>query len=617
MKIRSRIISALISVAIIAGIAIAANGPYPSVGLYWLQNSDPTTAGGVTAPLNQLLIRTDSPSIYYKSGATNTAWTRLGTGTASGGTVTSITCGAGILCVPNPIIATGTATLNITPTVCSAGFAETSTASDGTSSCSPFVPAASISGTTNTISKFTSSTTLGNSSVTDDGTTTAVGDILASSNATLAGVNSLTASVAPSALSGSTDNYAPAGLSTSSVLRQDVSSAATLTGIAPTTTTIAVNGRLLVIQNLATNTANTLTLANESGSSTAANRFTLPTGVSWVIPAGGSITLRYSGTTLRWVPVESPPVGPTGTVTSITCGTGLLCSPNPIIATGTESLNITTTTCSAGFAEISTASDGTSSCAAFTPAASVSGTTNTIAKFTSSSAIGNSAVTDDGTTTSVGDILASSNATLAGVNALTTSVAPTALSGSTNDYAPAGLSTSSVLRQDVSSAATLTGIVPTTTTIAVNGRLLVVQNLSTTTANTLTLANESASSAAANRFTLPNGVSWVIPAGGAVTLRYSNTTSRWVPTQSPGTDQTHEAFIYTATGAEAQSFDITLPVARSSTNYIAIIQLANQPGGLYTVEVPASGYTTTTIHVNTGATVTTGDKFAVLLVDLT
>jgi hypothetical protein len=42
----------------------------------------------MAAPLYQLLVRTDSPSIYYKSGTANTAWTMIGTSGGSGGTGT-------------------------------------------------------------------------------------------------------------------------------------------------------------------------------------------------------------------------------------------------------------------------------------------------------------------------------------------------------------------------------------------------------------------------------------------------------------------------------------------------------------------------------------------------
>lgn len=86
-------LSTMMTIAIVASFVFAAtsNGPQPALGLYWLQNSDPTVSPGVNAPLNQLLFRTDTPSIYYKSGSANTAWTRLGNGAApTPPTVTSV-----------------------------------------------------------------------------------------------------------------------------------------------------------------------------------------------------------------------------------------------------------------------------------------------------------------------------------------------------------------------------------------------------------------------------------------------------------------------------------------------------------------------------------------------
>jgi hypothetical protein len=67
------------------------NGPRPSVGLYWYADFDPTTGAGMAAPLNQLLVRTDTPSLYYKSGFANTAWTLIGTGGGGGGAVAAFT----------------------------------------------------------------------------------------------------------------------------------------------------------------------------------------------------------------------------------------------------------------------------------------------------------------------------------------------------------------------------------------------------------------------------------------------------------------------------------------------------------------------------------------------
>ncbi|MGC1490831.1 MAG: hypothetical protein WA798_05610, partial [Candidatus Acidiferrum sp.] len=92
------------------------NGPQPAVGLYWFLDADPTTGAGMAAPLYQLLVRTDTPSIYYKSGTANTAWTLIGTssGGGGGGTVTSITCGTGLTCTPTPITTTGSVAITNT-----------------------------------------------------------------------------------------------------------------------------------------------------------------------------------------------------------------------------------------------------------------------------------------------------------------------------------------------------------------------------------------------------------------------------------------------------------------------------------------------------------------------
>lgn len=73
-------------IAIVASIAllfiVAAGFPYPSVGLYYISTADPTVQG-VNAPPYQLMFRTDVPSVYYKSGASSTAWTMVGGGSAS------------------------------------------------------------------------------------------------------------------------------------------------------------------------------------------------------------------------------------------------------------------------------------------------------------------------------------------------------------------------------------------------------------------------------------------------------------------------------------------------------------------------------------------------------
>lgn len=154
---------------------VISNGPYPSVGLYWYLDSDPTAGGGMSAPYKQLLVRTDDPSLYYKSGDANTAWTKIGAGAAAGGTVTSIACGTGLSCTPSPITTTGTIAVNLTPTTCAAGQAEVSTAADGTSTCAAFGNTTSSSLTTNTIPVATGAHAIGDSSATDNGTTFGIG----------------------------------------------------------------------------------------------------------------------------------------------------------------------------------------------------------------------------------------------------------------------------------------------------------------------------------------------------------------------------------------------------------------------------------------------------------
>ncbi len=111
---------AIAFVAIFATVAtFVSAGPVPSVGIYWLENFDPATGGGVNAPLNQLLIRTDAPSLYYKSGTANTAWTRLGSGTSAVTAVTgtfpiAVTNDAGVYNVTSATAVTGTFPIAVT-----------------------------------------------------------------------------------------------------------------------------------------------------------------------------------------------------------------------------------------------------------------------------------------------------------------------------------------------------------------------------------------------------------------------------------------------------------------------------------------------------------------------
>lgn len=93
----------------------------PAVGLYWLSSSDPTAGGGVGAPQYQLLIRTDTPSLYYKSGAGNTQWTKIGepsqpfTGVTLGAHTGNVLQGNGTGGNPLTFATTGLAGTGLTP----------------------------------------------------------------------------------------------------------------------------------------------------------------------------------------------------------------------------------------------------------------------------------------------------------------------------------------------------------------------------------------------------------------------------------------------------------------------------------------------------------------------
>jgi len=97
--------------------------------------------------------------------------------------------------------------------------------------------------------------------------------------------------LSPASISGTVNNYAPTGISSTSFLRLQPSAPTILTGIqAPTT------NQILFIQNI---TGSTITLSNQNALSSIANRFSL--GVDITISAFGSAILFYDLNQIRWV----------------------------------------------------------------------------------------------------------------------------------------------------------------------------------------------------------------------------------------------------------------------------------------------------------------------------
>jgi hypothetical protein len=89
-----------------------------------------------------------------------------------------------------------------------------------------------------------------------------------------------------------------------------------------------------------------------------------------------------------------------------------------------------------------------------------------------------------------------------------------------NDYSPTGLATAAVIRWSAAASPTLTGI-----SAGSDGRMLIIENL--TTDQALTLANENTGSAAANRFLCPEQLPFSIGALCSVIVIYDGTAQRW------------------------------------------------------------------------------------------
>lgn len=96
--------------------------------------------------------------------------------------------------------------------------------------------------------------------------------------------------VSPSQITGNQDNYAPTGIATASVLRLSSDASRNITGLSA-----GSGGEIKLAHNVG---SQNIVLVDESGSSTAANRFALPADLTL---AGDTFTLlQYDATTARW-----------------------------------------------------------------------------------------------------------------------------------------------------------------------------------------------------------------------------------------------------------------------------------------------------------------------------
>ena len=101
---------------------------------------------------------------------------------------------------------------------------------------------------------------------------------------------SLTGIIAPPQLTASQNDYNPTGVASASVLQLSSDASRTITGLAG-----GAEGRVVSLINIG---SQPIVLADESASSSAANRFTL--GANLTIAAKQAAMLRYDGTATRW-----------------------------------------------------------------------------------------------------------------------------------------------------------------------------------------------------------------------------------------------------------------------------------------------------------------------------
>lgn len=285
--------------------------------------------------------------------------------------------------------------------------------------------------------------------------------------------------ITPAAITGANNNYNPGAVPYSTVWLA-LSAAASLTGFAA----MPADSEVTIV-NISTAQARILTLNHQNAGSTASNRFILPNGLDWFIPAGGAATLKYSGASARWYLVgwcgNQFPAG-TSAAPGIVVGSD--------IDQGLYSFS----------SVVGMTIDGTT--AMYWGANA--GQTNANQLFTTGQ-IANGYTEVNG-------------------NAI---ISPAAIGANQTDYNPASLASVSTIRQDVSAACFINSLVGPGGS-ATGGRRIRLHNISATAANTLTLRHDDgATGTAAYRFLCSGAANVVIPRLSCVDLEYDSVSSRW------------------------------------------------------------------------------------------
>lgn len=145
----------------------------------------------------------------------------------------------------------------------------------------------------------------------------------------------LSADLSPATLTANQDDYNPANLAATSVLRLASDASRNVTGLQG-----GADGRIVAVLNVG---ANDIVLKDASASSTAANRFDL--GADLTIAAKKAALLWYDPTDVRWKLLSGAGGGGggSGTVTSVAVsvsGAGLSVAGSPVTSSGTIALTV-------------------------------------------------------------------------------------------------------------------------------------------------------------------------------------------------------------------------------------------------------------------------------------
>lgn len=295
-----------------------------------------------------------------------------------------------------------------------------------------------------------------------------------------------TGSLAHATLSGTVNDWTPTGITAATrYIYYAGNSSATITGL-----TGGTDGRVITLIQTGTSS---FSLASQSASSAAANRFATASGTALNLRnasnGAASVTLRYSGAALRWevISVNSSVSVISLIPGSLSVGGNILTASTSLIKWGAtadpeSTMDAGISRNAAGVVEIN------------------NGTAGTLRDLT------------------LRKLTASDRVSLTGL--ALTNYASSSPSGAVNDYALVDVNTQPGLRLDAGAATVISGLAIS----QVSGSTAVIHNVSAT--NSITLTHDTLSTAA-NRFYLPDNASVVIRPNGSAIFRYDGTSSRW------------------------------------------------------------------------------------------